>query len=52
MKSGICDNMMLLLGWNPKSRRRIDNGEFLDGRDGVAARDPCEHVVSIAIGQV
>ena len=26
--------------------------ELVDGSDGVAARDPCDHVVSIAIGQV
>ena len=26
--------------------------ELVDRCDGVAARDPCDHIVSIAVGQV
>ena len=43
MKSGICDNIVLLLGWNPKSLGdRFDNCEFIDRCDGVVATNPCD----------
>jgi len=33
------------------TRGRFDNCEFIDRCDGVAARDPCDHIVGITVGQ-
>ena len=49
MKSGIRDDMMLLLGWNPKS---LGDAVILVNLLIVAARDPCKHFMGVAVGQV
>ena len=52
MKSGICDNIILLLGWNEITGGRFDDGEFVDRCNRVAAGDPCDHIVGSIVGQV
>ena len=44
MKSGIWDNIMLKSKITGGS---FDDCEFVDGCDGVADRDPCDHILEL-----
>ena len=53
MKSGICDNIILLLGLESKiTGGRFDDCELVDRCNRVAAGDPCDHLVGSIVGQV